>query len=166
MKLLYEKDNKQQLFIFLKFYFSYYIRFQVACALFCCFTEIINIIFEKLNVSSTTHFCILFIVSRVCVFFIKIHVLKLSSLLKYETFKVIWTTSVPKSIFSKSFFYPVIALGLLGKITNILLTHYNLYPLFTGLLVSVFLLHIFILNNWLPFQLIPLNPQDVLEKPE
>jgi len=158
MKLLYEKDNKQQFLILLKFYWAFSVRFLVVGM---CFIKIINIIFEKPIFHMTKD-----VISKICVFFILIQVLKLTSLLRYQTFKVIWTTPVPKSIFSKSFYYPAIAWLVLSEIAAILLEHHNLFPLFTKEICIVFLLHIFILNNWLPFQLIPLNPQDEPEKSE
>jgi hypothetical protein len=67
-------------------------------------------------------------------------------------------------MFSKDFFHLALSYYVLGGGAFILLMYYNLYPLLTGLLINAFLLHIFILNNWLPFQLIPLNPQDKPEK--
>jgi len=42
--------------------------------------------------------------------------------------------------------------------------HFLYTTFFTSLTYEIFLYHIFILNNWLPFQLVPLNPQDAQKK--
>lgn len=93
MKLLYEKDNEQQLSALLNFYWANFLRRTIFCAVplavFFLFSLKIDAVFFPLII--------------IFLFFMPIFILKDTSLLKYETFKVVWTAPVPKSIFSKVF---------------------------------------------------------------
>ena len=151
MKLLYEKDNEQQLSALLNFYWANFLR----CTIFCAVPLAVFFLFS-LKIDA-----VFFPLIIILLFFMPIFILKHTSLLKYETFKVVWTAPVPKSIFSKVFLYPALTYNFLS-----FLMAFDLRSLFLTFLFEIFLLHIFILNNWLPFQLVPLNPQDAPEKPE
>lgn len=145
MKLVYEKDNKQQFIILLKFYWAVGWRSGVIAGIVCPDIPAVS-------------------------FFVFIYLLKYASLLNYKTFVVSWDIPIPKNIFSKRFFYPALVFGFLtsGIFLDIerFAQHYLYAIFFISLTYDIFLLHLFILNNWLHFQLIPLGPQDEPQRPE
>ncbi len=164
MKLLYEKDNKQHFLLLLKFYWAFYWRVVTLGV------AVIVAIDVPMRVTTGDRISDSIILTHFVFLITCIYIIKRTSLLKYKTFKVIWTSPIPKNILSKRFFYPAFVFSILPSGVSLYVERFAQLSFSTdfciNLVCEIFLLHIFILNNWLPFQLIPLNRQDEPAKSE
>ena len=169
MELIQNENRKLNVWIFLKFLWSFNWRtLLLSYLLICAFTGLVVICmhnsFGNSMVSVLLSKVTPFLVSKsffytfgiITVIPVTIYSLKWSTTKSYKTFKVIWKDEQPKNIFDKQFFYPACAFAV-SILMNAILVHLFITHSFLerviGEIIEVMLLLAFMKNNWFNFRL-------------
>jgi hypothetical protein len=153
MKFIYVENNKQQLTFLLKFYWAFLFRsviftIPVVAFLFIFFND------KTTQTTSNFHYIIFEVISFIYLFVVRVWILYIVTSRPYTNFKIEWKIQPPKNCLDKKFIYPVTLNFLVYVLVGILLSFmfeqtFSAVPLIT----DIILLHVFIVNQWLPFRL-------------